>query len=150
MAEVVEGGTELREVALRLKAAGDLELWKQLQKTIRVATAPARPAIRAEARNTLPRKGGLNEWVAGSAIRTSVLYGRHTAGVKVTVSKRGHNARDIDRGQVRHPLFGNREHWYTTQVPPGFASRPLNALRPAVAAACMVAMRETAAAAGFH
>lgn len=148
--ERVEGGAELREVAIRLKAAGDVELWKTLQRNIRVATAPARPAIRAEARATLPKRGGLNEWVAGSSITTGILTGRHTAGVKVTVRKRSHNARMIDRGVVRHPLFGNRDHWYTTQVQPGFASRPLNALRPAVAAACMVAMRETAAAAGFH
>lgn len=150
MAEAVEGGAQLRETALRLKAAGNVELWKQAQKKIRLATAPARPAIRASARANLPRSGGLNEWVASASVTTSILTGARTAGVRIRVRKKGHDMSDLDKGVVRHPLYGNRSYWYTTQVPPGFASRPLNAMKPAVAAACMLAMRETAAAAGFH
>lgn len=148
MAEAVEVVPDFREVALRLKAA-DVELWKATQKNIRVATAPARPAVRASARANLPKKGGLNEWVASASITTSILTGRRTAGVAVRVKKRGHNMQDVDSGQVRHPLFGNREHWYTTAVPAGVLSRPLEALRPAVGVACVEAMRQAAAAAGF-
>jgi len=148
--EAVEGGAQLRETALRLKAAGDVELWKQLRRNIRTATAPARPAIRASARANLPKQGGLNEWVATASITTSILTGPHTAGVRLRVRKRGHNMQDVDKGSVRHPLFGNRNYWYSNPVTPGFARKPVEELTPAVAAACLLAMRETAAAAGFH
>jgi hypothetical protein len=41
--------------------------------------------------------------------------------------------RDIPRldsqGRLRHPLFGNRNFWYTTQVRPGFVTRPADALQ---------------------
>ncbi len=28
--------------------------------------------------------------------------------------------RSLDRGRLRHPLFGNREHWYNESVPRGW------------------------------
>jgi hypothetical protein len=150
MAEAIEGGAELREVAVRLKLAGEVDLRKQMMRNIRVATLPARAAVRASAMETLPKEGGLNAWVAQATTRTSVLTGARTAGVVIRVSKRGHDMKDIDAGTVRHPVYGNRGTWVAQSVTPGFASKPLKALSPAVGAACLVAMRETAAAAGFH
>ena len=32
----------------------------------------------------------------------------------------------LDRGELRHPLFGDREHWYDQQVPAGWWSKSLN------------------------
>lgn len=149
MAEAVEVTPSFRELAVRLKA-GEKELWKAANRNIRAATAPARPAVRDSMRTNLPKRGGLNEWAASATVSTSVLTGERTAGVRIRVRKRGHDMQDLDRGEVRHPLYGNRDHWYTTPVHPGTISRPLYALKPAVGAACYAAMREAAAAAGFH
>jgi hypothetical protein len=33
----------------------------------------------------------------------------------------------IDKGRVRHPVFGNRKVWVVQQVRPGFFSRPTDA-----------------------
>lgn len=154
MARSVEVEPSFREVALRLKAA-DVELWKATQKNIRVATAPARPAVRAFARATLPKRGGLNEWVASAAVTTSILTGARTAGVAVRVKKRGHDMKDLDQtGVVRHPVFKSPRNpnppWVSQQTnAAGFATRPLMALRPAVSVACYEAMRQAAAVAGF-
>jgi len=148
--DVVEGGAELREVALKLTAAGQVELRRAMYRNIRIATLPARPAIRTSAMEMLPRSGGLNAWVAKATTRTSILTGTRTAGVVVRVTKKGHVMKDIDAGNVRHPVYGNRDAWVGQSVPAGFASTPMKALAPAVGAACLVAMRETAAAAGFH
>jgi len=150
MREGVSVTPPLSEVAAKLKAA-DATLWKATRRNFVVAVAPARPAIRASARATLPRRGGLNEWVAKSSITTSVLTGTRTAGVRLRVRKGGHDLADLDRdGTVRHPVFGNRQVWASQQVPSGFASQPVERLRPEITAACLAAMREAAAVAGFH
>jgi hypothetical protein len=149
----LDDAAEFRAVAIRLKLAGEVELRKAMYRNIRLATLPARAAVRASAMETLPKSGGLNAWVAKATTRTTILTGARTAGVAIRVTKRGHDMKDVDAGVVRHPVFarsGRPRTWVSQSVPSGFASRPLTALSPAVGAACMVAMRETAAAAGFH
>lgn len=148
MAEVVEVVPSLREVALRLKA-GDVELWKATRRNLIVAVQPARPAIRASARATLPKTGGLNEWVASASINTQILTGPRSAGVRLRVRKKGHDMADVDKGVVRHPVFGNRKAWTVTNVEPGFATKPVEKLTPAITASVLLAMRQAALAAGF-
>lgn len=147
---MVEGASELRAVSVRLKEAGLVDLRKEMNAKIRAATLPVRPMVRASALQVLPKRGGLNVWVAKATTRTSVLTGAKTAGVVVRVSKRGHDMKDIDAGQVRHPVYGNRKKWAAQTVPAGFATTPMKKMAPVVGAACVKAMRETAAAAGFH
>lgn len=33
----------------------------------------------------------------------------------------------LDRGRLRHPLFGRRRHWYTQSIPPGWFTKPIEA-----------------------
>lgn len=139
---------QFREFGLRMKAA-DAALMPLVRKDIRLVTAPVVEAVRAEALSSLPKSGGANEWVASSKIRTSILLGAKTAGVKITASKKGHDLKAINAGVLRHPTYGNRSAWSVTKVQPGFFSRPVNDAQPAVAAACMAAMVETARIAGF-
>jgi hypothetical protein len=40
----------------------------------------------------------------------------------------------LDSGTFRHPLFGNKKHWYPQSVPPGWWSNPMTAGVPAVQA----------------
>ena len=45
-------------------------------------------------------------------VKIVVRYGKRGTGMGAS------NARLLNRGLgVRHPLFGNRDHWYTTPVP---------------------------------
>lgn len=146
----IEGGAELREVAVRLRATGMVGLQRRMYRNIRLATAPAAERVRASAMSTLPRGGGLNEWVASAVIRTSVTSGPRTAGVTLRMRKTGHDMKAIDAGVVRHPVYGNTKAWAVTDVQPGFFTKPLEAMRPEVTAACVLAMREAAAEAGFR
>jgi hypothetical protein len=43
------------------------------------------------------------------------------------------DAAAVDRGRLRHPLFGNRKLWYTTKVKPGFASGALEETQDQIA-----------------
>lgn len=145
-----EGAAELREVAVRLRATGQVGLRTVMARNIRVATLPAADRVRRSALATLPRSGGLNEWVADSVLRTSVTTGARTAGVALRMRKTGHDLKAIDAGIARHPVYGNPKNWAVTHVHPGFFTTPLEAMKPEVTAACVAAMREAAVMAGFH
>lgn len=117
---------------------------------IRAATLPARQAVQAEERSVLPRRGGFNEWIASARPSHSTLIGPRSAGVVIRQRRKGHDFYSLNRGRLRHPLYGNREHWYDQTIPAGWFERPLTAMAPEVRAACQIAMHDTAIAAGFH
>lgn len=146
MAIRVEGGADLRAVSLRLKAAGEVGLRREMYAAIRAATQPAKDAVKASALATMPHGGGANEQIAAKKIISSTLIGPNSAGVRL----RMRNQSQLNAGQLRHPLYGNRSLWFTTNVPPGFWTKPLLAMRPQVTLGCMLAVRNTSRIAGFN
>lgn len=99
---------------------------------IRRATAPAKTAIPESARAKLPRRGGLNEYVATGlkvTTRTSLSGPMATVRIVATDPPR-HDIRAMDAGLVRHPTFGNRQVWRQQRIEPGFFTEPCMALRP--------------------
>lgn len=147
-------GPELRELSIRLKAA-DRALWLATARNLRAAAKPAARAVQDEERRALPKRGGLNEWVASTPVGVRVTTGIRSAGVRIVQSKKGrirpHDLRRMnDQGLVRHPVFGNRKVWKGQQVPKGFWDGPLLARRPEVRAAMLEAMHEAGRVAGFR
>jgi len=65
------------------------------------------------------------------ATTVSLASGRVT--VRVSAPTGGKTGRQVDslefRGQLRHPLFGNRKHWYGQRIRRRFASVPLHATK---------------------
>lgn len=89
------------------------------------ATKPMRARAKGEAIRILPKRGGLNARVAKTRLTTRSGGG----GVYVTSARRS-QARSIDQGRVRHPVFGNRDVWSTTNVRTGWFTRPMLAGKP--------------------
>jgi hypothetical protein len=102
---------------------------KELNKRLRVAAKPLIPEARAEARKTLPKAGGLAALVARAPMRVQVRTGKE-AGVRIVVGKDRSGARAANHGEIRHPVFGNRETWVTQQVPPDWFDRPMQRSAP--------------------
>lgn len=159
MAEMVEGADQLRALALELRAAGQVEMMRDLRFALATAAQPAERVVRASALANLPHEGGLNQWIAGADFRTSMTTGPRTAGVSLRISKRGgskgkHDMPAFDDGTFRHPVFarpGNpKKKWVPESITPGFASKPIEALLPEITAAVLAAMDEVTVAAGFH
>lgn len=142
----VEGASDLRAVSLRLKAAGEVALKREMYAAIRAATQPAKDAVRASALATMPHGGGADKQIAAKKIISSTLTGPNSAGVRLRMK----NQSQLNAGQLRHPLFKNRSLWFTTNVPPGFWTKPLIAMRPQVTLACLIAVRNTSRIAGFN
>lgn len=121
----IRGQEGLRLVGAAVRRLGsDRVIVNEMAKEIRKAVPPIRRAIKASALATLPSRGGLNQWVAKAKVTAQIRRGATNAGVKIKDAKtsRGqrHDLRAINAGFIRHPLWGNREHWYSQTVTPKF------------------------------
>lgn len=124
----ITGVDDLERLARRLKEIGDKDLSRELRDGIARATAHVRQDIEDAAERELPKRGGLNAWVAASKFSTSVRGGKNPS-VRLTGKRKNKVGKQsdlaaIDTGRVRHPVFGNRKAWVVQQVRPGFFSRP--------------------------
>jgi hypothetical protein len=119
----VEGAADIRRTARALRDAGRGDLERDMGKAIRKAASTiVKPAIVARAGEMLP-----NEYAAVFAPSLQMRISSTRAGiVSLRVEAKGkkdlRDAAAVDAGQLRHPLFGNRGHWYVTKVKPGFAT----------------------------
>lgn len=132
----VEGADKLRELSQALKKAGLKDLRSELFRSINRTVKPLRQTAKGTPtdRPGLPRSGGLAQTVA-SGLRRGVRTRRRTGrnpGISIVGSASGHDLSAMNRGRLRHPLFGNRAYWYTQTVTPGFWDKPLEREAPKV------------------
>lgn len=82
------------------------------------------------------RKGGMAggesvaQRVAGARFSVRMAGGSGSPRIRITASTRQGHSIDLarlDEGKLRHPLFGNRKHWYEQAVPPKWFTGPLEA-----------------------
>jgi hypothetical protein len=142
------GVRQLQNAAAKMKASGQSkELTKMLNKRIRVATKPIETDLKNAAKDltfvSTSRRGGSRGNRSGRTlksgkfkrgrglreemqfgIKTRVDKGVNSAGVRILEA---HPKTEVNRiarainskGQVRHPLFGNKDHWYMTKTTNG-------------------------------
>jgi len=141
----VRGAAQVERAAKSLKTQGEAGkgLRKEMLRTIQTTTKPLREGLKASARSTLPKRGGLAATVAGSGISTRTRTTGSKVGVRI-VATGGKKVRDIqatDRGLLRHPVFGR---WVKglppQQITPGWWSKPLAAFAPKVRKELLAAM----------
>lgn len=139
MSVQARGARDFLAVSKSLKAAGQGELRKELNKTLRDAAKPLIPKVRESARQRGPKQGGLNEWLARKPVRAQVRTGAQTAGVRIVGTKV--DPRINDQGRIQHPVFGSKKR-VVQQVPglQGYFDRPLSESGPAVSRQVVSAM----------
>jgi hypothetical protein len=121
---------DIAAVGAAVRALGDgRTVDTEMAKEIRAAVPPVRAAVRAHALQFLPKRGGLNEWVASAGVRSAVRRGPRSAGVSLVAGRNSSRRRaDLKRldsaGRVRHPTYG-RSPWVLQTVPSGFFSDPV-------------------------
>lgn len=91
----------------------------------RAAKERVTPAIRKNAIDTLPARGGFNTWVAAARVTNVIKYGSRTTKLGIRGSRKSaRNKSDltaIDRGRLRAPNWRKRG-WHTQPVKPGWFS----------------------------
>lgn len=111
----VRGAEKLAKVAKDLKRLGDKDLSKELYAGLNRATKPMRANAKKSAQDNLPRAGGLNKRVARARFSTRRKTGRNP-GVQI-VAKGMDQLELMNRGFVRHPVYGNRGRWVNQPIP---------------------------------
>jgi hypothetical protein len=135
MAGLADAAAELEALAFRLRRAGDGELVREVTRAMRDAVIPVQDEIRAGLKPELPDRYAA-ELDADLRLGVSVRTGERDPGVAITGQARGkaRKLRRLDSGLLTHPLFGDREHWKTQRVGPGWFTGPAEAASPRVRA----------------
>lgn len=135
---------DIERVVRTLRRAAASGLRSEVRKAIAQETKPVRTKMKMSARDQLPKRGGLNRWAARMPSAKTRMTGSEV-GVSISLRRKGHDMRAIDRGRVRHPLFGNRRHWYTQPVTQGVFSSVFQNESDGVRRRVIVALDEYAA-----
>ena len=145
MAGLADAAAELEALAWRLRRAGDGELLREVTRAMRDAVVPVQDEIRAGLRPHLPNAYAavLN---ADLRLGVNVRTGERDPGVAVTGQAAGktRRLRSLDGGELHHPLWGDREHWYRQEVTPGWFTGPAEAGGPRVREAIEQALADVA------
>jgi hypothetical protein len=129
----VTGVGNVRATQRRLDAVGSKGLGKQMAAGFRRATAPFKPALQAEAVAAMP--SGYGPTLSRSMrLRQAIRGSGTTAEAHLRVFAQGRSKRralpDLNRGLLRHKLYGNPKFWYSQRVRPGVVDRPADRLIP--------------------
>lgn len=131
--EIKGDADKLVLLAHATKALGDTQLRKELLSGLQRAARPLKAAAAAGAASRLPRGGHLNDRVARSKFTARTRTTPRTAGVRI-VGAGNLDLRSLDRGRVRHPVFGHRKTWVNQHVTPGWFTDAMQKGSPIVRA----------------
>jgi hypothetical protein len=124
----VEGADKFGKLAKALRELGDKELRNELYRGINRAVKPLSEAVKGDTPQFLPRRYAL-ELSKTLRIRARRRAGRNPAIFLVASAKtpRGteRDLASLNRGRLRHPLYGNRRYWYDQDVSPNWWTDPL-------------------------
>lgn len=124
----VNGGGDFHALATQIRTEGRKDLSKQLSRALNNVTEPIRRDVRSEADKAMPESGGYQELLSASLrFRNNRRTGGQQASLRMTTYADGRKERRdivaLERGTLRHPLWGDRDHWYVTKVRAGFHER---------------------------
>lgn len=88
--------------------------------------------MKDNAGDKLPQAGGFADEVRTTKIGVRTRTQGKSAGVRLHAKLPGRDLRNIDRGRLRHPVFGNRSNWVTQSVVPRTFSEPFEDSRDEV------------------
>lgn len=140
-----EGADELERLGKALKELGDKQFRSEIYRGLSRAVKPLREIAKRTPHLVpgLPKRGGLADTVAkglrgrGGIKSRRALSGRNV-GITISASSSGHDVNAMERGRLRHPVFGRqrtvggkvRGLWVNQQVTPGFWSKPMTEAAP--------------------
>ncbi len=126
----VEGADKLREIARALRQLADKELNKDFYKRLNKLVKPLKKSVMDDLKSFLPNRYA-EELSRDLKVTTQRRTSRTRPGITMVAKARSRSrggVRDIaslNRGRLRHPLFGNRGWWYDQPVKPGFFDEPI-------------------------
>lgn len=141
----IQGAASFHGVAERIRTEGRKDLSRQLSTALNQATGPVRDAVKESAAATMPG------WYANTLTKSLRFRNNRRAGGQqanlrmVTYADGKGERRDVvalEDGRLRHPLFGDRDHWYVTKIRAGFHQRGTDKAMDEVARRLDVVVRD--------
>jgi hypothetical protein len=140
VADVADAAREFRDLAVSLRLVGLDGLKRELYKAISDAAAPVAAEIKGlqHLRDYMPDRYA--DVLAGDLqVTTHKNTSISNPGVTLfarapTVGRGGRKIRQREEGRITHPLFGNKDRWFTQTagMKPGFFSTPAERSAPRV------------------
>jgi hypothetical protein len=124
----IEGSEKLGALSEALRRYGVVELEQELFDGIVKSVEPLVEAVKKSLKNYLPDRYA--EELARTLVDKAVRLAGTNPGVRLTASAKTGRGKQRDlaslnRGRLRHPLYGNREWWFDQEVKKGFWDEPL-------------------------
>lgn len=120
--------SDYQRFAAKLKGA-DKAVQRAIRKRLRAAGKPLGEHVRDEGSESMPSRGGLRSRLQGAPVTVAL----RATGVDIWVgNRRKSQFARLDRGVLRHPVYGNRKTWVTQDVPDEAYSRAWESLAPEV------------------
>ena len=125
----IEGADKFAKLAKAARQVGDKELRKELYAGINRSVKPLTAAVKESTPHFLPRRYAI-ELAKSLKVKTRRRAGRDPAiylyATAKTKKKVERDLSSLNRGRLRHPLFGDRRHWFNQPVTPKWWDDPLS------------------------
>ena len=124
----IEGADKFGKLAKALRQAGDKELRKELYSGLNRSVKPLTEAVKKGTASYFPRRYAF-ELAKYLRVRARRRAGKNPAiflvGKAKTKQGKERDLASLNRGRLRHPLFGNRRYWYDQSIPANWWDDPL-------------------------
>lgn len=124
----IEGADKFGELARALRKAGDKDLRTALYRGINSSVKPLTETVKRRTPEYLPRRYAA-ELAKTLKVKVKRRGGRDPSirlmGQSKTKLGKERDLRSLNRGRLRHPLYGNRRYWYDQKVTPNWWDDPL-------------------------
>lgn len=115
----IEGTEHFKRAAQALNELGDRGVRRAVYKGFREVGKPLGEAARAAGAAAMPRRGGMAARVAAARIgQTNATTGANPRVVVRLSTAEGYDLPGLNRGTLRHPVFGRRNTWRSQPVAP--------------------------------
>lgn len=134
---VVKANRDYKRAQAKLDRIARRKLEAAITKGLRASTKDVRRKLKEAPLDALPKRGGLNRWVARTPTVRYRNVGNHQ-GVSIKITRRGHDLYALERGRLRHPVFygdkaraqDRKRVWVNQSVPSGWWKRKKKAVEP--------------------
>jgi hypothetical protein len=127
---------EVLEQAGRALRGAQKHYRRELFRGLNRAAKPLKQAVQESIPDYMPGRGGYAAALQRShSPRTQIKTGGRDPGIRIISRTKGgvkRSVRKLEAGKLAHPLFGDREHWFTQDIRPGFFTEPMEGEADAV------------------
>jgi hypothetical protein len=120
----VRGAEKLAILARALREVGDKELQRELYRGLNRAVKPLTADVKQSTGQYLPARYA-RELSRDLKVTSRRRVSAGNPALYLLGGAKNRDVRSLNRGRLRHPLYGNRLHWYNQRVTPGWWSQVL-------------------------